>query len=58
MLANGTNPPKIMPDLGDYYDALAKLKFIKLENGEVSNKATDTMIARMGKQYHFLKFLQ
>ena len=47
-----------MPDLGDYYDALAKLKFIKLENGEVSNKATDTMIARMGKQYHFLKFLQ
>lgn len=27
MLANGTNPPKIMPYLGDCYDSLANLRF-------------------------------
>ena len=31
MLANGTNPPKIMPYLGDCYDSLANLIFIRDE---------------------------
>ena len=50
MLANGTNPPKIMPYLGDCYDALANLSFIKLENGEISPKTVDTMIAKDGER--------
>lgn len=49
MLANGTNPPKIMPYLGDCYDALANLNFIQLESGESSLKTVDTMIAKDGE---------
>jgi dynein heavy chain len=50
MLANGTNPPKVMPYLGDCYDALANLNFITLESGEKSDKVTDTMIAKDGER--------
>lgn len=50
MLANGTNPPKIMPYLGDCYDALANLSFIKAESGEVSSKTVDEMIAKDGER--------
>ncbi|KAL7489135.1 hypothetical protein ACHAW6_014715 [Cyclotella cf. meneghiniana] len=50
MLANGTNPPKIMPYLGDCYDALANLKFVTLKDGKQSNKIVDTMIAKDGEE--------
>jgi len=49
MLANGTNPSKIMPYLGDCYDALANLNFVILDNGEKSDRATDMMIAKDGE---------
>lgn len=44
MLANGTNPPKIMPYLGDCYDSLANLTFITLEDGSESNKTVNEMV--------------
>eukprot|EP00804_Cyclotella_cryptica_P025500 CCRYP_012000-RA/>CCRYP_012000-RA protein AED:0.01 eAED:0.01 QI:1390/1/1/1/1/1/4/5322/2834 len=50
MLANGTNPPKIMPYLGDCYDALANLKFVTLEDSKQSDKIVDTMIAKDGEE--------
>jgi dynein heavy chain len=50
MLANGTNPPKIMPYLGDCYDALANLSFVQLESGETSLKTVNTMIAKDGER--------
>jgi len=50
MLANGTNPPKIMPYLGDCYDALANLNFITNEDGTKSDKIVDTMIAKDGEE--------
>ena len=50
MLANGTNPTKIMPYLGDCYDALADLSFVLLEDGTTSEKTTDTMIAKDGEK--------
>ncbi|KAL7445854.1 hypothetical protein ACHAXM_010428 [Skeletonema potamos] len=50
MLANGTNPPKIMPYLGDCYDALANLKFVTLEDGRQSDKTVHTMIAKDGEE--------
>ena len=50
MLANGTSPPKIMPYLGDCYDALANLNFITLEDGTKSDKIVDTMIAKDGEE--------
>ena len=50
MLANGTNPPKIMPYLGDCYDALANLNFITSEDGKKSDKTVDTMIAKDGEE--------
>ena len=47
MLANGTNPRKIMPYLGDCYDALANLIFIKDEaTGVESNNTADIMVAK------------
>ena len=39
MLANGTNPPKIMPCLGDCYDTLANLKFVTLETGRRATRS-------------------
>lgn len=50
MLANGTNPPKIMPYLGDCYDALADLNFIEVEGGKKSEITTDAMVAKDGEQ--------
>jgi dynein heavy chain len=50
MLANGTNPPKIMPYLGDCYDALSNLSFVKTKEGDISNNTTDTMIAKDGER--------
>eukprot|EP00957_Ditylum_brightwellii_P060728 4610074-Ditylum_brightwellii.AAC.1 len=50
MLANGTNPPKIMPYLGDCYDALANLKFVLTEEGAVDDKVADGMIAKDGEE--------
>merc|ERR1712185_555467 len=52
MLANGTNPPKIMPYLGDCFDSLANLTFVPLVetftmDGEVEgylNRLTDMMM--------------
>jgi len=49
MLANGTNPPKIMCYLGDCYDALANLRFVKTEIGQ-SNKVVDVMTAKDGEE--------
>eukprot|EP00903_Cladosiphon_okamuranus_P006208 g6103.t2 len=46
MLANGTNPPKIMPYLGDCYDSLANLTFITLEDGTTSPKTVNEMVAK------------
>jgi len=50
MLANGTNPPKIMPYLGDCYDALANLSFVQSESGELSLETVDEMIAKDGER--------
>lgn len=44
MLANGTNPPKIMPYLGDCYDSLANLIFVTLEDGSKSTKTANEMV--------------
>jgi len=47
MLANGTNPPKIMPYLGDCYDSLANLTFVDdPETGKKSIKVVNEMIAK------------
>ncbi|CAN0161161.1 unnamed protein product [Scytosiphon promiscuus] len=46
MLANGTNPPKIMPYLGDCYDSLANLTFVTLEDGTTSSKTVNEMVAK------------
>ena len=48
MLANGTNPAKILPYLGDCYDALADLKFVvdDAAMGTLSTRTVDTMVAR------------
>ena len=48
MLANGTNPPKIMPYLGDCYDALANMKFVDDPDnpGTQSIKTVDCMVAK------------
>ncbi len=45
MLANGTNPPKIMPYLGDCYDSLANLTFVTLEDGTTSSKTVNEMVS-------------
>ena len=51
MLANGTNPPKVMPYLGDCYDALANLTFVKSESsGKVSFETVDELIATDGER--------
>ena len=49
MLANGTHPPKIMPYLGDCFDALADLNFVSLADGETSDRTVDKMIAKDGE---------
>jgi dynein heavy chain len=46
MLANGTNPPRIMKYLGDCYDSLDELKFVKNEDGTDNIKLAEVMIAK------------
>ena len=46
MLANGTNPPKIMKYLGDCYDALTNLVFVTDAQGNTSSKVVNEMIAK------------
>ena len=47
MLANGTNPPKIMPYLGDCFDSLASLTFVKGPEGQPDSiKTVDKMVAK------------
>jgi dynein heavy chain len=54
MLANGTNPPKILKYLGDCYDALNNVTFIMEEDGDgnqvKSNKIVNEMIAKDGEK--------
>ena len=46
MLANGTNPPKIMKYLGDCYDSLDELVFVKDAEGKPNIKLANEMIAK------------
>jgi dynein heavy chain len=46
MLANGTNPPKIMKYLGDCYDSLNELTFVKKEDGSDNTKLVNEMVAK------------
>lgn len=46
MLANGTNPPKIMKYLGDCYDSLDELVFVKDEQGNKNIKLANEMVAK------------
>jgi dynein heavy chain len=46
MLANGTNPPKIMKYLGDCYDSLNELVFVKLADGTENTKLAIEMVAK------------
>ena len=46
MLANGTNPPKIMKYLGDCYDSLDELVFVKNEDGTKNIKLANEMVAK------------
>ena len=50
ILANGTNPQKIMPYLGDCYDSLENLDFVTLEDGKKSDKTVSKMIAKDGEE--------
>jgi dynein heavy chain len=46
MLANGTNPPKIMKYLGDCYDSLDELVFVVDEAGVPNTKLANEMVAK------------
>jgi dynein heavy chain len=50
MLANGTNPPRIMKYLGDCFDALNQLVFVKNEDGTDNIKRANEMIAKDGER--------
>eukprot|EP01035_Chromulina_nebulosa_P017812 gene17812-23422_t len=50
MLANGTNPPKIMKYLGDCYDSLNELTFFSDEKGVKNIKLAVEMIAKDGER--------
>jgi len=49
MLANGTNPPKIVPYMGDCYDSLTDVTFVVDENGNKSKRCVNEMIAKDGE---------
>lgn len=49
MLANGTNPPKIMKYLGDCFDSLNELTFVKDEQGNENIKLVNEMTAKDGE---------
>lgn len=46
MLANGTNPPKIMRYLGDCYDSLDELVFVKDAEGKPNIHLANEMVAK------------
>lgn len=46
MLANGTNPPKIMKYLGDCFDSLDNLVFVTDADGKQNTKLAQEMIAK------------
>jgi len=46
MLANGTNPPKIMKYLGDCYDSLDELVFCTDAEGNQNTKLANEMVAK------------
>ena len=46
MLANGTNPPKIMKYIGDCFDSLDQLVFVKDAEGKENTKLANEMIAK------------
>jgi dynein heavy chain len=46
MLANGTNPPKIMKYLGDCFDSLDNLVFVTDADGKQNTKMAQEMIAK------------
>jgi len=46
MLANGTNPPKIMKYLGDCFDSLDELVFVKDAEGKANIKLANEMVAK------------
>merc|ERR1712196_421128 len=50
MLANGTNPPKIMKYLGDCFDSLNELIFVKDDAGNENIKLANEMIAKDGER--------
>ena len=50
MLANGTNPPKIMKYLGDCFDSLNLLTFVKDDKGVENPKLANEMIAKDGER--------
>ena len=50
MLANGTNPPKIIKYIGDCYDSLSGLTFITQADGTTSNKIVNEMTAKDGER--------
>ena len=49
MLANGTNPPKIMKYLGDCYDSLDELTFVVDEQGQRNIKVVNEMVAKVSE---------
>ncbi|CAE7205816.1 ODA4, partial [Symbiodinium sp. KB8] len=52
-LSNGSNPPKVVPFLGDCYDAIKSLSFLPAsEEGAVQNVA-DSMTAKDGEVVEF-----
>jgi len=54
-LSNGSNPPKVVPFLGDCYDAIKEITFEPpAEEGAIPNVALD-MIAKDGEQVKFYK---
>ena len=50
MLANGTNPPKIMKYLGDCYDSLNELTLVVDDKGVQNSKLANEMIAKDGER--------
>lgn len=54
-LSNGSNPPKVMPFLGDCFDSITNLRFLPItEEGSVPNRA-DQMKAKDGEEVMFHK---
>jgi dynein heavy chain len=50
MLANGKNPPKIIPHLKNCYNALQNLIFVQNDDGSTSSTVVDTMVEEDGER--------